>query len=215
VWNGVEAVEFWKTGTVDVLLMDIQMPLMDGMEATAAIRRAEQGTGGHTPIIGLTAHAMKSDRDSALAVGMDDYCTKPLQAGDLERIMERLDTRRAAPSAGAANSFDPTVLLKSLGGDAVALNRMVDLYLETTPPLVARALQSVQRADATSLAYAAHTLKGSLTQMGNMTERDMAAELETLARAGKLAEAGKVMGELEKRLALFQSAVRHWRQMRA
>lgn len=211
VWNGVEAVELWKNGAVDVVLMDIQMPLMDGMEATAAIRRAEQGTGRQVPIIGLSAHAMKTDRDSALALGMDDYLTKPLQAEDLERVMERLNTRSDKASPATANSFDAPALAKSFGGDAVALSRLIDLYLETTPPLVERMVQSLQRADAPSLAYAAHTLQGSLSQMGNASARDLAAEVETLARVGKLSEAGQMVGSLEKRLTEFEASVRNWR----
>lgn len=212
VWNGVEAVELWKNDAVDVVLMDVQMPLMDGMEATAAIRRAEQGTGRHVPIIGLSAHAMKTDRDGALALGMDDYLTKPLQAEDLERVMARLDKRGGDAAGDAARSFHASAIEKSLGGDVVVVKRLVDLYLETTPPLVARIMQSLLSADAPALAYAAHTLKGSLSQIGNATARDLAAELETLARAGKLAEAGKMALELENRLVDFEASVRHWRQ---
>jgi HPt (histidine-containing phosphotransfer) domain-containing protein len=92
------------------------------------------------------------------------------------------------------------------------VNRLVDLYLETTPPLVARIAQSLQRADAPSLAYAAHTLKGSLSEIANTTARDLAAEVETLARAGKLSEAGEVARELENRLVEFETSVREWRQ---
>ena len=212
VWNGVEAVELGKNGAVDVVLMDIQMPLMDGMEATAAIRRAEQGTGRRVPIIGLSAHAMKTDRDGALAVGMDDYLTKPLQPEDLERVMERLNKRSDDGVREVARSFHASALSKSLGGDAVAVHRLVDLYLETTPPLVVRIAQSLQRADAPSLAYAAHTLKGSLSEIANTTARDLAAEVETLARAGKLSEAGEVARELENRLVEFEASVRKWRQ---
>ena len=212
VWNGVEAVELWKNCEVDVVLMDIQMPLMDGMEATAAIRQAEQGTGRHVPIIGLSAHAMQTDRISALALGMDDYLTKPLQAEDLERVMKRLNQRNVYGVRDAARSFQASAIEKSLGGDVVALKRLVDLYLETTPPLVARITQSLQRADAPSLAYAAHTLKGSLSQIGNTTARDLAAELETLAGSGKLSEAGEVALDLENRLVEFEASVRRWRQ---
>ena len=90
-------------------------------------------------------------------------------------------------------------------------HRLVDLYLETTPPLVVRITQSLQRTDAPSLAYAAHTLKGSLSQIGNVPARDLAAEVETLARAGKLSEAGKVALELENRLVEFEASVCNWR----
>lgn len=212
VWNGVEAVDAWRTGNVDVILMDIQMPMMDGMEATAAIRREERGTGRHVPIIGLTAHAMKGDRETALALGMDAYLTKPLQADALRKVFRSLGSRPGDVSGNGNLVFDPETPLKALGGDVAALGRLLDLYLETTPPLLARIRDAVQRADVDALVYAAHTLKGSLTQMGVPAAHTLAAELESVARAGKLADAGPLAENLERRLNDLDVAVRRWRE---
>jgi two-component system, sensor histidine kinase and response regulator len=212
VWNGVEAVDAWRTGNVDVILTDIQMPMMDGMEATAAIRREERGTGRHVPIIGLTAHAMKGDRETALALGMDAYLTKPLQADALKKVFRSLGSRPGDDSGNGNLVFDPETPLKALGGDGAALGRLLDLYLETTPPLLARIREAVQRADVEALVYAAHTLKGSLTQMGFPAAHTLAAELESVARAGKLVEAGPLAENLERRLNELDAAVRRWRE---
>jgi CheY-like chemotaxis protein len=89
-------------GPFDVVLLDVMMPEMDGLEATAAIRAREEGTGDHTPIIAMTAHAMKGDRERCLEVGMDGYISKPLQPGELFDTIERLAVRLPRPGAGEA-----------------------------------------------------------------------------------------------------------------
>src|SRR5205823_2297441 len=97
---GREAVDRWRAGDFDVILMDVQMPEMDGLEATAAIRVLEQGTGRRIPIVALTAHAMKGDRERCLDAGMDDYVAKPIQAEDLQRVLAHL------PAAGPPRPDD-------------------------------------------------------------------------------------------------------------
>lgn len=87
--NGKEAVEALQKASFDVVLMDVQMPEMDGLEATAAIRMKENGTGTHIAIIAPTAHAMKGDREKCLGAGMDGYLTKPIQPQDLDKVLEK------------------------------------------------------------------------------------------------------------------------------
>ncbi|MEO5822995.1 MAG: response regulator, partial [Vicinamibacteraceae bacterium] len=94
--NGSEAVEAWKSERFDAIFMDVQMPEMDGFEATAAIRAAERETGGHVPIVAMTAHAMQGDRDRCLDAGMDDYLTKPISIREVDRVLDQLAARRAA-----------------------------------------------------------------------------------------------------------------------
>jgi signal transduction histidine kinase/CheY-like chemotaxis protein len=96
VGNGSEAVDAWKQERFDAIFMDVQMPEMDGFEATAAIRDAERETGGHVPIVAMTAHAMQGDRERCLAAGMDDYLTKPISIREVDRVLEQLAARRAA-----------------------------------------------------------------------------------------------------------------------
>jgi signal transduction histidine kinase/DNA-binding response OmpR family regulator len=93
VSNGREAIEAWKTGQYHLVLMDVQMPEMDGFETTAAIRALERGTGGHVRIIAMTAHAMSGDRERCLEAGMDDYVTKPISLADIDRVLEETASR--------------------------------------------------------------------------------------------------------------------------
>jgi CheY-like chemotaxis protein len=99
--DGQAAVDRYESGVFDVILMDVEMPVMGGLEATRAIRRKEQSTGAHTPIIALTAHAMKGDRERCLEAGMDAYVSKPIQAEDLFRTIDQL-----AASAGDLSMAD-------------------------------------------------------------------------------------------------------------
>ena len=96
VANGLAAVEAWEQGGFDLILMDVQMPDMNGREATAEIRRREAQSGRHIPIIALTAHALHSDRDNCLAAGMDGYVSKPIRQIDLLRAIETCSPRAAA-----------------------------------------------------------------------------------------------------------------------
>jgi two-component system, sensor histidine kinase and response regulator len=88
--TGRQAVEAWKAGSFDFILMDLQMPEMDGLEATKAIREQEKTAGNHTPIVAMTAHVMPKDRESCLAAGMDDYLSKPIRTEELHAMIERL-----------------------------------------------------------------------------------------------------------------------------
>ncbi len=212
VRNGMEAVETWKSGSVDVILMDVQMPVMDGMEATTLVRRAEEGTGRRTPIIGLTAHARQDDRESGLASGMDDYVTKPIQAGELEAVLQRFAGGLHVGGGLRLHDFDPAQLLLSLGGDMTALRRLVELYQETTPPWLKQIEEALANGNGTQLAYAAHTLKGSLTQIGCASGCGLASDLEKQARAGKVNEARQTFLSLQEALGAFEESITRWRQ---
>ena len=102
VRNGREAVDAFSRAAYDLVLMDIQMPEMDGFEATRRIRAEERGTGGHVPIVAITAHAMAGDRERCLAAGMDDYLTKPVRLADLDRLLDRLGRVPVAAAAAAS-----------------------------------------------------------------------------------------------------------------
>ena len=213
--NGRKAVAAWGKEAFDAILMDVQMPEMGGFEATAAIRAGEPGTGRHTPIIAMTAHAMTGDRERCLKAGMDDYVTKPIDQKRLFAVLEKMvpapasisplmlpaesaDSANvnefAAPdSAGATPApdfvFDPSVVLNRVDGDRELLREVVMLFFEDTPKLLTEMRAAIDRGDARALERAAHTLKGSISNFGVPSAVAPALRLEQMARAGELAPA--------------------------
>jgi hypothetical protein len=210
VWNGQEVLESWQAGGFDLILMDVQMPILDGLETTARIRQQEEGTGRHIPIIGLTAHAMKGDREHGLAAGMDDYLTKPLQLEDLARAIEKVAPRETRAAGERRTAFDPAQLLRSFGGDKAALRRLVGLFVESTPPIVESIRRATRNRDAPALHQAAHTLKGSLTLFEDVELRRAAADLERHARTGDTDKAVETASRLVRILDPFQESLERW-----
>jgi CheY-like chemotaxis protein len=185
--NGLEAVTAVERESFDVVLMDVQMPEMGGLEATAAIRERERRTGGHVRIVALTAHAMKGDEERCLAAGMDGYLKKPIDRLELFAAVE-LGSSSVAPAGTAAwdRPFDPAEMLEWLGDDKVLGHEVVGLFLEECPKLLAAIKTAVDHADARQLYVGAHTLKGAA---GNLTARrlaEAARALEVLGREASL-----------------------------
>ena len=152
--NGMQAVAEWKTGPFDIVLMDIQMPMMDGFAATAAIRQLENATGRHTPIIALTAHAMKGDRERCLEAGMDAYVSKPLRSQELYAAMNKLVSGRDPASETAVvhietveTTWDPEAMLAQVEGDRELLLRLIERFLDQCPKLLAEIHASVTQRD--------------------------------------------------------------------
>jgi PAS domain S-box-containing protein len=201
--NGREAVAALEREPCDVVLMDVQMPELGGLEATEIIRARERGTGRHVPIIALTAHAMKGDREKCLAAGMDAYLSKPIQAQELLRALASVCPAPAptAPAATARDGDDRLVdwdkALAGTGGDGELLQEIVHLFLAECPRWLAEVRDALTRQDATQLRRAAHKLKGTLSQLGACPAAAVAQRLEELGRNGELAGAADVFAELE------------------
>ncbi|HWY72463.1 MAG TPA: response regulator [Burkholderiaceae bacterium] len=228
VANGVQAVEALAASRFDLVLMDCQMPEMDGYAATAAIRAAEarrgvsggpsDGRAAHIPIIALTAHAMEGDRDASLAAGMDDHLSKPFSLDGLRAVLQRWmpPDRVAAPGpagrheATAADIEDDPALparldqsrlntlrsMKSAGPDLV--ERVVRLFLETTPGIMAKLGSAALSGDAQEIGRAAHTLRGSGRELGALRFAQLCEDVEILVRTGKVIEASSILPELER-----------------
>ena len=139
VSNGRQAVDRVAAERFDVVLMDVQMPEMDGVEATATIRKREQASGEHVPIIALTAHAMSGDREFCLSAGMDAYVTKPINAAELLHAIDALgggDSMLPPPTTtqlARMAVFDSALVLSQVEGDIVTVCEIIDLFLESVP----------------------------------------------------------------------------------
>jgi CheY-like chemotaxis protein len=199
--NGREAVAAVESGTFDVVLMDVQMPEMDGLEATAIIRRDEAAGGGQRlPIIAMTAHALAGDRERCLAAGMDGYTSKPINADELFAAINELAASPAdeSPStAGAeADPVDWDAALKTVRGDQQLLTMIVETALGEIPELLAAVRGAVTGNDPKALRRAAHTIRGSVRYFGANRMTELAARMESLAEKENLHAARETLPAL-------------------
>ncbi len=206
--NGRIAVDMSAADEYDLILMDVQMPEMDGLTATRTIRHREQLQGGRRiPIIAMTAHALKGDQERCLEAGMDDYLTKPIKFSDLFETLEKWSTTcapvPAEPSASAGDPltiFNKSVALEMVAGDTATLQEIADLFLSDCPSLIARISQAINQEDAATLVASAHLLKGSAGYFGSSATSESAAKLEQLGRAEKFTPAADIYAELEQQV---------------
>jgi CheY-like chemotaxis protein/HPt (histidine-containing phosphotransfer) domain-containing protein len=215
--NGKEAYEhFLHAGPFDAILMDVEMPVMNGMEATAAIRQHEQSSGMHIPIIAMTAHAMVGDKEQCLAGGMDAYVSKPLRAEELFATLEQFAQQSKETVAPASQAeapvpaeeiFDRTELLSLVDGDVSLLTELTDLFWESSPQLVAQMRTAVTDKDATTLAYTVHTLKGSVGNFAAKRALLAISHLEKIGVQGNIEQAPPAVDMLEMELARLREAL--------
>ncbi len=209
----------------DLVLMDVQMPGMDGFEATAALRAREAGTTAHLPVVALTAHAMKGDRERCLAGGFDDYVSKPVQPDALFAAIERVtpvvpgeDVKKAGamtrpalaavPPALNDDTADRAGLLARFDGDADLLAELVDLFHTGAPGLVAQVQDAAARRDGPALMRAAHTLKGMVGNFGASRALDLAQGIEDRGREGNVGDAPARAADLEQAVARLATRLR-------
>jgi two-component system sensor histidine kinase/response regulator len=207
VSNGWEALEALERNTYELILMDCQMPGMDGYEATAEIRRRE-GASKHTPIVAVTAHAFESDREKCLAAGMDDYIPKPVNTQTLKSVLERWTMRNAAGGQQPESSdqrleeiMSPTVLAAfraaSPEGEPDGTLGLLDLYVRDMRPLLEELRAALARGDAQAMQKLAHGIKGTSASLGIQRMVTLSEELERKGRDGVLEGASSIMAQLE------------------
>ena len=211
VGNGREALAALEEQEFDLVLMDVQMPEMDGLEAVATLRRREEGAGRHVPVIALTAYAMKGDRERCLAAGMDDYLSKPIQVDQLRRTIAALlpgaatalpeEEDRLGPPVAEGLVLDRAALLERLGGNVNVLKQVVGLSLVECPRLLGAVHEAVKGNDARALERTAHALKGMLATLAAPKAQAAALRVETLGREGDLGDAADAVAGLEAELA--------------
>ncbi len=218
--NGREAVQALQEEVFDVVLMDLQMPVMDGFETTAAIRAQERESGTHTPIVALTAHAMKGDRERCLDAGMDAYITKPIQPDELYDAIEHVCPQplRAHEDIDAeipTIKFDESGVLTRFKGNANLVLQLIELFFEEYPP----ALQEIERAlaeqDAGALAKATHGLKGQLATLHLEEAHQIALELEQMGKTNDLRHGREALVRLAKKIEAGKPALHTFCQQHA
>jgi len=189
--NGVDAIEELARRRYDLVLMDLQMPVMGGLEATRVIRAREAETGEYTRILAMTAHAMSGDRERCLAVGLDGYISKPIDPTTFHVLVEEEGDRRnehePAPD-GDAQPVDFAALSRRLSEDSTLIQTVLNIFIADCPDQLARIGEAVQNRDASALRLAAHALKGAA---GNLSARalfEAAGHLEQVAAAGLLVD---------------------------
>jgi len=213
--NGKEALAALERERFDLVLMDVQMPEMNGFEATALIREKERTTGRRMPIVALTAHAMKGDRERCLESGMDDYLAKPIRSAELYKVIENQvrppqneKTEGAGgPSVSIEPAFDRPALLANMGGDSELLEEIVGLFLADAPRRLSAIREAVENRDGPSLRFAAHALKGSAANFRAGAVVDGARRLEEAGSNGNLEEAEQVLAELESEMQRLAPAL--------
>ncbi|HEX8202453.1 MAG TPA: response regulator, partial [Isosphaeraceae bacterium] len=181
VANGREAVQALRHADYDVVLMDVQMPVLDGLAATAEIRRRERvGGRRRTPILALTAHALEDDRRRCLEAGMDGYVAKPIRHQDL------YDALAPWAGAGPGDAFRLDALDRLYDGDANLIHELLASALATAPPSIARVEEALAAGDLGRVAAEAHGLKGICLTIGAGAAASSWAALESLGRRGDL-----------------------------
>jgi two-component system, sensor histidine kinase and response regulator len=210
--NGRLAVEALEREPFDLVLMDIQMPEMDGLEATRAIRERERASGGHTPIVAVTAHALKGDDERCFAAGMDGYLTKPLKVSDLVRALAGVAESLDQEVASQQPAFDERGLLELFDGDDEFLDQMLAVFFDSAPKLMAEIATAVAERDFPRISRASHTLAGVVSNFAAEEAMAAARRLEALGRQGEslpqgLAEAKEAC---EQHVAALSAAVRRF-----
>lgn len=208
--NGHQAVEEALRNSCQLILMDCQMPGMDGLEATREIRKKESVTGIHIPIIAITAHAMDGDRDLCIRTGMDDYISKPASLEQLRRKIDRWMPRTANLTEAAAtrepvlvpgDAIDPGTLENIAGlnpeGGRQFLRELINIYLTDTPPRIADLREAVSLKNSKDLQQYAHYIKSASANMGALILPGLAKDLESMGRAGNTAGAADKVDLLE------------------
>jgi CheY-like chemotaxis protein len=228
VENGQEALEALDAGAFDLVLMDCQMPIMDGFAATQEIRSREAAAGAtaqRLPIVAITAHAMSTDREDCLAAGMDDYLSKPFTKEELRRLLERWvalppeanrdpgagEAPPAARAAPPAKVLEPSAIanLRALEDEGAEdlFARVVETYLENADRLGRTLRDALAAGDPAAMARAAHTLKSSSGQVGARRLSALCKELEALGRAGSMEGAPELGQAIEEEFEAVKEAL--------
>jgi len=216
VGNGKQAVTAAECGEFDLIVMDVQMPEMDGLEAASIISSRQKINDRKTPILALTAHAAAEDRERCREAGMQGYLSKPVRLADVERaiaelfenapVQRRQRKGEAAEGAIPKDLIDEQKILEGLGDDEELFVEVLTLFLEDSSRLLLEMQAAIARKDFVAMGRSAHALKGSIANLSSGEARDYAAEIEQLGKSGEGASAPELIGKLESALQELQRA---------
>lgn len=206
--NGKQAVVALQTGLFDLAFMDVQMPEMDGLTATRTIRKAERISGSHIPIVAMTAHAMKGDKQICLNAGMDGYISKPVTSREIEDMIASIFGMQSIrpkalpdPVAPPSTAWDPLKALQKVDGDETLLRELIQIFLQESPRQLSKLGQAIEGSDRHAIERTAHGLKGELKYLGLIEAAQQACEFERMGREGDLHHASE-------RFHTFQAEIR-------
>jgi CheY-like chemotaxis protein len=216
--NGRQALEALENASFDLVLMDVQMPEMDGLEATSRLREKEKLTGLHQSVIAMTALVMKGDRERCLAAGMDGYLSKPIRPLELDEVLDHcmafdpnapaiLAPPTVAPAETKAAAICADELLERVGGDRTFLAELLDLFRADYPAQLQAARQAVAQSDPAALQKVGHALKGALGNLAAPKASRLASELESIGHSADLTHAAARVAELQRELTAVISAL--------
>jgi CheY-like chemotaxis protein/HPt (histidine-containing phosphotransfer) domain-containing protein len=211
--NGKEAVKALEMKPYDIVLMDCQMPEMDGYEATGEIRNPESKVLDHkVPVIALTAHAMKGDREKCLEAGMDDYLCKPVNPQELCDILEKWVAKQnyslqeettVSDIKPVQDIFDKASLIDRLMGDEELANKILGEFLEDVRRMITALKEALDNDDASLVQHRAHTLNGASATFGAVALQEMAHHIEVAGEAGDLDKAGSLVTKINEQLEML------------
>ncbi|MFP5227303.1 MAG: response regulator [Acidobacteriota bacterium] len=204
VANGREALAALDSQSFDLVLMDMQMPEIDGFEATVLLREREKGTENHQAVVAMTALAMAGDRERCMEAGMDGYLSKPIRPQELDAVLDTFSSRledctarKEVPGAGAENSsVDSAQLLERLDEDRDLLRELVDLFKSDCPANLLVAQLAIEERDGKALERVGHTLKGALSNLSATRAVALATELQDLGSANGFEQARTTLDRL-------------------
>ena len=211
--NGRQALSALKECSYNLVLMDVQMPEMDGLEATILLRKQEELTGHHQAVVAMTALVMKGDRERCMAAGMDGYLSKPIRPHELDEVLDRYLSmdREDLPVIESRDLPDASVcaeeLLERIDGDRVFLAELLELFRADYPEQIRAARGAIANSDAATLQEVGHALKGALGNLAAPAASRIASDLESMGKTGDMAPAGIRVTQLEEELTLVIQAL--------
>ncbi len=220
--DGRDVVAKYRSGNFDLILMDVQMPGLNGYEATKRIRALEKNNEHHILIIALTAWAIKGDKEKCIESGMDDYLSKPIRTGELYKSISRLIPELVSVdeevevliyhdgedlSSESESAFDQSALMELVSGDWIMLGEMLDIFLSQVPDYIDTIRDAIRSEDAEKLYQRAHALKGVTATLQSQPSFRITKALQDIGESGDLERAPELMEKLEREMNRLTSAL--------